>query len=337
MTTNAYATLADAYIGGIRSVLSNGRKVPPIKDASSVASGFGSSARPSLEIAPFLSTTLDPSNALIWSTVRGIRVSYCLGLLLWTLAGSNSLGWVEYYNGRAAAFSDHGRILSGSFGHRLAVRRADQTQIDRIVERLSLDPFSRRAVAAIYGPADLLANSRDTPCAIAVQYLLRDDALESTVFMRSQSAALVLVYDAFLFATLQRLIAARLGVRLGPMHLAAGSFHVYEDEVDLAHRITLSPVQSVGLGPISPRQSDLDKLLEFERAVRLTRSAKSLHEIGRRMPAAFAPDTFEAEAQRILLAFALIKCGDPRAARETLDPLRPTLRAVALSEFSREG
>jgi hypothetical protein len=155
--------------------------------------------------------------------------------------------------------------------------------------------------------------------------------------MRSQSAALVLVYDAFLFATLQQLLAARLGVGLGPLHLAAGSFHIYEDEADLARRITVSPVQAVGFSRMSPHRTDLSKLLDFERLVRLSRSAKSLREIASRFPPSVAPDTFESEARHVLLAFAWMRLGDVPAARATLEPLRPALQAAAQSELSREG
>jgi hypothetical protein len=50
---------------------------------------------------------------------RPIRLAYCIGLLLWTLSGSDDLEWSRDYNVRASKVSDDGGHLHGVFGKRL--------------------------------------------------------------------------------------------------------------------------------------------------------------------------------------------------------------------------
>jgi thymidylate synthase len=332
---HAFETFGDLYRDGIRSVLETGRHVEAVTDPASIGSNFGASRRAALETVPYLATVLDPSRTIIWSKFRQPRLSYCIGLLLWTLAGSRSLPWISYYNSRAEAFSDDGRTLRGAFGSRLMSRSRGRGQVDMIVGRLSRDPATRRAVGVILQIDDVMADSRDTPCAIAVQYLLREGRLESIVYMRSQSAALVFVYDAFLFSSMQQLIATRLGVSLGPLHLVAGSFHIYDDELEVARRIQAHGVETLKMSPMSANPDELEGLLAFERGVRVAARAanvRSLEKLTHDLP---VPVTFEDEARILLAAVAHLKCGRADTARQHVGRLRPELQVAALSELER--
>jgi hypothetical protein len=54
--------------------------------------------------------------------------------------------------------------------------------------------------------------------------------------MRAQQALTVLPYDLFLFSSLHVYFAARLGVDPGEYVHSCGTFHIYEDEVEIARR-----------------------------------------------------------------------------------------------------
>ena len=114
-----------------------------------------------------------------------------------------------------------------------------------------------------------VSGSREHPCAIAVQYLLREGRLNAITFMRSQSAALVMPYDVFLFMSLQCALSQRLGVALGTYVHVSGSFHYYADESETVRKIVEEEITTLGLRDILGTSLSFDKFRSFERKVRL--------------------------------------------------------------------
>jgi thymidylate synthase len=334
MQDNLYGSFADAYRGGLRQLLLDGRRTEPILDARSIGSRFGTQPRSGLEITGYAATITKPDALIIVSPERRARLFVSVGLWVWTLAGSNLVEAISYYNGRAVAFSDDGSTLGGSFGTRLFDDQlARPSQLDRVVTCLREDPASRRAVAAIFQPSDLMSDSRDVPCAIAVQYLVREGKLEAVTYMRSQSAAMVLVYDIFVFAALQRWVAAALDVALGPHHLLVGSYHVYEDEVDLSHRISVGPIGATTMSDMLGTPTATEELIQFEREVRLASLDGRLDRLIE-MSADMKPrDSFESESEVILISHAFARLGEMEHARSMLAQLNPPLRYVALADW----
>lgn len=115
----------------------------------------------------------------------------------------------------------------GAYGPRLAQR------LSHVYTLLKRDPTTRRAVATIWEPRDLLHDG-DRPCTLSMQFLIRQDLLEMHVTMRSQDAWLGLTYDGFMFTQVQETLATRLGVGVGEYVHHVGSFHVYERDVPRA-------------------------------------------------------------------------------------------------------
>jgi thymidylate synthase len=159
--------------------------------------------------------------------VRPIRLPYCLGLFLWTAAGSDDADWIAYYNPSVRRFSDDMSHFSGAMGRRI-MAAGGVNQINAIKNRLLSDRSSRRTVAVISEAVDNTRETREYPCAIALQYLFRQERLVCIAYMRSQSAAVVLPYDAFVFMALQCLLAEELNIGIGSYYHIAGSFHIYQ-------------------------------------------------------------------------------------------------------------
>lgn len=258
-TTTSFLTFADAYLHSVKTVLSDGVRVDPVIDATSVGSAFGAKSRDTLELQNVTFTVSDSDSALILSPPRSLRLEYVIGSVLWTLAASDDVASIAYYNSRGADFSDDGAHLSGAFGKRLQ-RSCHIDQLAYCQRLLTQDPNSRRAVATILHPTDGQRSTREYPCAIAVQYLVRAGQLCATTIMRAQSVAMVLPYDFALFRALQFALALRLSITPGPLTCFATSFHIYEDEVDLARRILNAPVTNINPGllkDIVRRHADL--------------------------------------------------------------------------------
>ena len=120
-----------------------------------------------------------------------------------------------------------------------------------VVDALSRDPDSRQAVIEIWRPNP--RDSRDVPCTLTVQWMIRDGKLHCLDSMRSSDAWLGWPYDVFNFSMLSLYILLMLKERsaitlqhidlmarlqLGDLHLTAGSSHLYVDpKVDGATNI----------------------------------------------------------------------------------------------------
>jgi thymidylate synthase len=110
-----------------------------------------------------------------------------------------------------------------------------RAQLLRVVAELTKAPDSRRAVVYVGRDAALQkayteAEERagEMPCTCHWQFLLRDGALNMTVYMRSWDAVWGLTYDVPCFVAVQQAVAAALKVPVGRYVHHAGSLHVYE-------------------------------------------------------------------------------------------------------------
>jgi thymidylate synthase len=231
--------------------------------------------RPSIELIGYSFEVTNPFACLVDSEARPLRLPYCVGSLLWTLAGSNDLNHLQCYHPDARNFSDDGISLSGAFGKRLFQYRNEINQIDAVIGRLQADPASRRTFAAICDADDNVRRSREYPCCIGVQYFLREGALHSITYMRAQHALLILPYDAFLFMALQCLVAARLGAAVGTYRHVCGTFHIYEAERQLAERVLAEPLHSIELGQPHGGEAELADVMQFEERARASGQARS--------------------------------------------------------------
>jgi len=208
----------------------------PTGDPRSVGSHFGAKLRPTKEIIGFAFCILNPLDRVVRVKHRNINLPFALANCVWAIMGLDNLDFINHYNSRGSSFSDDQQTLHGAHGKRLFAGDGVD-QIRAAIARLKKDLFSRRAVATIYLPADAIAESRDIPCPIAIQFLCRAGALSAVTFMRSQSACMVMPYDLFLFTFLQEIVAVELGVKVGPYFHLSGSFHYYLDEEHLVERI----------------------------------------------------------------------------------------------------
>jgi thymidylate synthase len=267
LSPHSYKTIAEAYRAVVDGVLTDGQDVQAVTSPDSIGSGFGTRRRPFRELMGVAFAVERPMECLLGSAVRGMNLEYALAQWAWTMAGSDDVAAISYYNSKGWSFSDDGHSLKGAFGYRL--RRAEGIdQLERIVARLRTDAASRREVAVVSLPVDLRGSLRDQPCLISLQFLLRNDALNLIVMMRSQSACLVLPYDASLFMMLQCWMASRLSLAVGSYVHFAGSLHIYEDECDLARSVLDGGLSALSLGGMPDACAQTDELIEFEAKLR---------------------------------------------------------------------
>lgn len=232
--------IEEGYPQLVRKVIAEGRVVFPRKQKTH-------------ELGPVMFCLTDPSKAVLHSDARKLNHAFCAVEFLWVASGQDESEVIGFYNSRMAAFADRlplrvgqGPRFFGAYGPPIV------EQLPYVVQNLRDDPDSRQAVVTIWRPSP--PATKDVPCTVALQFLLRGGRLMLHTMMRSNDLYLGVPYDVPLFCRLQHYVASLLGVEVGRYYHTAGSLHVYErdfeslDPVVKQHHVGLRPDELV-VGP----------------------------------------------------------------------------------------
>ena len=166
----------------------------------------------------------NPFDALPTGIGRKVSTRFAAVEAAQLIAGRSFPSLTVAINPNMAEFMEGGQF-HGAYGPR--IKRA----IRRAVENLKHDRDSRQALVNIWSAdLDLFIRTRDVPCTLTLQYLIRNDRLIAVTNMRSNDVWWGLAYDAFQFTQLQITIAYLLGIEPGMYVHNAGSFHAYEKD-----------------------------------------------------------------------------------------------------------
>jgi hypothetical protein len=216
----------DALASGLRHLEKYGVKETSRNGPVTVAPG------------PVVTVTQRPMERVLFSPLRDANPFFHLFESLWMLAGSNDLKWLSQFNKRMANFSDDGGTTQpGAYGYRWR-HYFGYDQLDMIVDQLTEDPDSRRAVLTMWdgglsGEGDLGAVARgttDVPCNTQVYFRIVKDRLHMTVLCRSNDILWgAHGANAVHFSVLQEYMAARLGLLVGQMIQFSNNYHLYDN------------------------------------------------------------------------------------------------------------
>jgi thymidylate synthase len=178
--------------------------------------------------------TIDMEYPVVSTAARKLGYKFMAAEAYWILTGDDRVETIAPYSKAIANFSDNGVTFDGAYGPMI------QAQFDYIIETLVKDPDSRQAVMTIWRPSP--APSKDIPCTVSVQFLIRDGFLHVIDTMRSSDIWLGVPYDLFNFTMLavQVGLALRdrgLRVQLGALTLQAGSQHLYVRNAEEANKV----------------------------------------------------------------------------------------------------
>ena len=173
---------------------------------------------------------------------RKLSAWYACAELLWYSIGTKSADMLMAYAPKYKAYLNNEEAF-GSYGHRFAynhvggdaaqvLEEVGGTQLFGVIDVLRNSPKSRQAVVSIWNANDLChaiaKDVNDIPCTLTFQFMVRFGMLHMTVNMRSEDVWLGLPYDVFAFTSIQRIIAAALGVECGNYTHHVGSMHIYD-------------------------------------------------------------------------------------------------------------
>jgi len=167
---------------------------------------------------------------------RDIGYQFMAAEAWWILTGQNRVKTIKKY-GNIAMFSDDGYHFDGAYGPRVV------DQLRYVAEALNMDRDTRQSVMSIWRPNP--RHSRDIPCTLTLQWLIRSGQVDCVANMRSSDVWLGWPYDVFNFSMITAYIMLLMReaqlfpvYNLGTLYMNVGSQHLYEKNREAAEMIT---------------------------------------------------------------------------------------------------
>ncbi len=298
-------TLDDALHAVLTAVLAKGTKVSASKGNN-------------VELTGVLVEISNPRARLSLTETRG-RPFSCLGELLWYLAGSDRLDFIEYYIPLYRKFAEANGTIHGAYGPRIFSRHGT-SQFESVFQLLTKKRDTRQAVIQIFSGDDIVAQKKDTPCTCTLQFLIRDGRLQLIACMRSNDAYHGFPHDVFAFTMLQEIMAANLGIDVGQYVHFAGSMHIYDAQMRDAQQFIdegfQSKLSAMPAMPIENTRQAIASLLLIEEKLRTVANTllglDELHNL---------PEYWQ-DIARLLIVYRCQKNGDINGLQNTLRELR---------------
>jgi len=162
---------------------------------------------------------------------RGLSYCFMAAEALWVLQGSNDLNFHPQIQQKLNPYSDNGVTMSGAYGPMV------MQQIRFVCETLHADINSRQAVMTIWKPNP--STSKDIPCTIGLQFMIREDTIHCMACMRSSDVWMGLPYDMFTFSCIANRIRLAISpiLKLGTLTIFRGSSHLYKSNFEDAVKV----------------------------------------------------------------------------------------------------
>lgn len=178
---------------------------------------------------------------------RGVGYKFMAAEAWWILSGRCDVDGIAPFSKEISKFSDDGSTFFGAYGPKVV------QQLQYVVNTLKRDRDSRQAVINIWRENPPM--SKDIPCTLSAQFLIRENRLHCIDTMRSSDAWLGWVYDVFNFSMLSAYVAIHLrqfpefdGLELGNLILHMGSAHIYEKNLPAIEAILNKRSTCVSVG-----------------------------------------------------------------------------------------
>jgi len=101
-------------------------------------------------------------------------------------------------------------------------------QIENIIYYLKKTPYTRRAIAFTWN-MDIDSESESPPCLTQITWNIKNNLLYQTSIIRSNDIFGAWPMNAFALKELQKKIAKRLNIEVGPLIIISNSAHIYEN------------------------------------------------------------------------------------------------------------
>lgn len=165
-----------------------------------------------------------------------VNYDYLCNEMFWYMTASEDLASLNKIKSTGSNRSSETEFSNSAYGH-IIFKRHGYNQLEQVIECLSKDKNSRRAVINFNVPDRHRIDIKDEICTYALQFYINDDKLNCTCMMRSNDSYGCLPYDLAFFTELQKYVAFSLGISCGTYTHFAVSFHLYKRDLEKVAKI----------------------------------------------------------------------------------------------------
>lgn len=177
---------------------------------------------------PVITEYARPEERVLFWGPRDANPFFHLVEAMWMLAGRNDVELLDMFNKNMKNYSDDGISFRGAYGYRWR-RHFGHDQIKTVIDMLSGDPYTRRAVIQIFDSMHDHHPSKDVPCNTTVYFNALENELDMTVCCRSNDVIWgAYGANAVHFSFLHEVVAHATGMELGHYRQLSNNYHIYE-------------------------------------------------------------------------------------------------------------
>jgi len=204
---------------------------------------------------------VDMRSPLVTHKARKLSYQFAAAEALWILTGDDRVAPLLKHAPSYAKYSDDGVKLFGAYGPKVVAQRP------YVVQKLLDDADTRQAVMTIWRESP--PQTKDVPCTVSVQWLIRDGKLHCIDTMRSSDLWLGWSYDVFSFTMLSLSILLELRARgrwvePGWLQMQCGSQHIYDKNIERASALLDAGWDAIDYQPwANDTFADCDELKHF--------------------------------------------------------------------------
>lgn len=171
---------------------------------------------------------IDMEHPVLTVRARKLGYKFMAAEAYWIMSGDNRVETIAPYSKEIVNYSDDGITYFGAYGPKF------KEQVTHVVNSLTKDHDSRQAVVSIWRESPPV--SKDIPCTLTLQWLIRDHQLHCIATMRSSDIHKGLPYDVFNFSMLSQYVRLALKenniiVEMGSLVMQLGSSHLYASTI----------------------------------------------------------------------------------------------------------
>lgn len=173
----------------------------------------------------YLNSPMDNKIKTLW---RNWKNSYAELEWEWYLSKNRDVSEIKKHAKIWDKMHNGDNIVNSNYGYQWS--RSEQ--LDFVINELTENPNSRRAVLTIYDGKEHSIHSFDTPCTLSIVFNITNNRLNMSVLMRSNDLWYGFCNDQYCFSKLQEMVANRLGLHVGWYYHFANNLHLYNNQLN---------------------------------------------------------------------------------------------------------
>lgn len=136
------------------------------------------------------------------------------------------------------------KSIPGTIGHRYGYTIKKYDQVNRLIDGIKNNPYSRRHITTMWDWNDFAETDGLLPCAFETQWSVRGEHLDMTLIQRSSDSGTALHTNQIQYVALLMMIAEECGLKAGQFSHYINNYHIYDRHLDiLKDFLDMSPAE----------------------------------------------------------------------------------------------